>query len=232
MTRIVSAAVRLGYRVARGSSLPDDLPPEVILEVARQRAPEFARGQLHRRRYRESGKFHFRGPRTVVRNPHLLSVGEGVVFGSDVLVDSFSRAGIRLHSNVTVARGAVLLGSGVITQKGEGIEIGAHSAVGMNNVIWGQGGVRIGQDCLLGPNVTLVSENHGTAREQLIREQPSLRGGIEIGDDCWLGNNVTVVAGVSIGSGTVIGAGSVVTRAIPPYSVAVGIPARVVGERG
>jgi acetyltransferase-like isoleucine patch superfamily enzyme len=49
-----------------------------------------------------------------------------------------------------------------------------------------------------------------------------------IGDDCWIGANVTLLAGVTIGSGCSIGAGSVVKRDIPPYSIAVGSPARVI----
>ena len=51
---------------------------------------------------------------------------------------------------------------------------------------------------------------------------------VMIGDGTWLGHNVTVTAGVSIGRGAVIAAGAVVTRDVPPYSLAVGIPARVV----
>lgn len=54
---------------------------------------------------------------------------------------------------------------------------------------------------------------------------------IEIGDDCWLGINVVVAPGVVIGRGCVIGANSVVTRNLPPYSVAVGAPARVIRQR-
>ena len=53
---------------------------------------------------------------------------------------------------------------------------------------------------------------------------------IEIGDNCWLASNVTVCGGVKIGEGCVIGAGSVVTRDIPPNSLAAGVPCRVIRE--
>ena len=56
-------------------------------------------------------------------------------------------------------------------------------------------------------------------------------GGIIIEDDCWLGSHVTVTKGVRIGKGSVIGANSVVTKDIPPYSVAVGTPAKVIKKR-
>ncbi|MBD2113713.1 acyltransferase [Nodosilinea sp. FACHB-141] len=64
-----------------------------------------------------------------------------------------------------------------------------------------------------------------------IHSQPLTTVGITIEDDCWLGTGVKVLDGVTIGTGSVIGAGAVVSRDIPPYSVAVGIPARVIKSR-
>ncbi|PSN10551.1 hypothetical protein C7293_27655 [filamentous cyanobacterium CCT1] len=61
-----------------------------------------------------------------------------------------------------------------------------------------------------------------------INSQPLTAVGITIEDDCWLGTGVRVLDGVTIGRGSVIGAGAVVSRDIPPYSVAVGVPARVI----
>nr|UDH00760.1 acyltransferase [Rhodococcus opacus PD630] len=102
----------------------------------------------------------------------------------------------------------------------------------MYNTVWGQGGVVIGRDCLLGPNVVIVSENHVYSDEDMpIRFQGEQRLPVAVGDDCWLGAGVVVVAGVTIGDGSVVGAGSVVTGDLPPGSVAVGSPARIVGSR-
>jgi acetyltransferase-like isoleucine patch superfamily enzyme len=64
-----------------------------------------------------------------------------------------------------------------------------------------------------------------------IRLQESIPGKIVIEDDCWIGANVTITRDVTIGRGSVIGANSVVTRDIPEYSVAVGVPARVIRNR-
>jgi galactoside O-acetyltransferase len=64
-----------------------------------------------------------------------------------------------------------------------------------------------------------------------IREQGITAQGIVIEDDVWLGAGVTVVDGVTIGRGSIIGAGAVVTTDIPPYSIAVGIPAKPVKDR-
>lgn len=86
--------------------------------------------------------------------------------------------------------------------------------------------VTVGDRVLFGPNVSLITATHD------VDVQPR-RDGIEyaapivIGNDCWLGAGVQVMPGVTIGNGCTIGANSVVTKDIPPYSVAVGIPARV-----
>ena len=120
----------------------------------------------------------------------------------------------------------------MIANPGTGVVIGAGTAVGMYNTVWGQGGVVIGRDCLLGPNVVIVSENHVYSDEDMpIRFQGEQRLPVAVGDDCWLGAGVVVVAGVTIGDGSVVGAGSVVTGDLPPGSVAVGSPARIVGSR-
>jgi acetyltransferase-like isoleucine patch superfamily enzyme len=79
----------------------------------------------------------------------------------------------------------------------------------------------------------LICGNHTFVRRDLpIRSQPTEELPITIGDDVWLGASAIVLGGVSIGEGSVVGAGSVVTQDLPPYSIARGVPARVVGVRG
>lgn len=80
---------------------------------------------------------------------------------------------------------------------------------------------------MFGPGINILSATHQT-------DVQSRRDGVEfalpvvIGDDCWIGGNVSILPGVTIGNGCTIGAGSVVTKSIPAYSVAVGSPARVI----
>ncbi|THW10694.1 hypothetical protein D6D24_07742 [Aureobasidium pullulans] len=87
--------------------------------------------------------------------------------------------------------------------------------------------VEIGDRVMFGPNVSILSATHQT-------DIQSRRDGVEfalpvfIGDDCWIGGNVSILPGVTIGNGCTIGAGSVVTKSIPAFSVAVGSPARVI----
>ena len=80
---------------------------------------------------------------------------------------------------------------------------------------------------------SISSWRHGGYVDWLTaQQQAESRLGIVIEDDVWVGAGVRVMDGVRIGRGSVIGAGAVVTKSIPPNSVAVGMPARVVGQRG
>jgi len=112
------------------------------------------------------------------------------------------------------------------------ISLGQNCFIGEFNVIRGQGGVTIGNNVYTGPMVRVVAVNHVYSDPNTpIREQGITAEGIVIEDDVWLGAGVTVVDGVTIGRGSVIGAGAVVTSDIPPYSIAVGTPAKAVKNR-
>ena len=114
---------------------------------------------------------------------------------------------------------------------GEHISIGARTFVNYNLTALDVAPITIGEDCLLGPNVQLLTPTHPIdprpRRDKLEAARP-----ITIGDNVWLGGGVIVCPGVTIGDNSVVGAGSVVTRDIPANVVAVGNPARVLREIG
>ena len=94
------------------------------------------------------------------------------------------------------------------------------------------GKIRIGDNVIIGPMCILRAADHIFTHKNIpIRDQQSVPGVITIEDDVWLGGGVIVLKDVTIGRSSVIGAGSVVTRDIPPFSVAVGNPARVIRNR-
>lgn len=112
------------------------------------------------------------------------------------------------------------------------IEIGEGTYIGSYTIIAGNGAVKIGKDCLIASHSSIYANNHNFADvTRKIKEQGVTCKGIIIEDDCWLGDGVKVLDGVTIGQGSVIGAGAVVTKDIPPYSVAVGVPAKVISQR-
>ena len=89
--------------------------------------------------------------------------------------------------------------------------------------------IRIGDDVQIGPNVQLLTPTHPVDPD-LRRAKWEAAEPITIGDNVWLGGGVIVCPGVTIGADTVVGAGAVVTRDLPPRVVAVGNPARVIRE--
>lgn len=94
-------------------------------------------------------------------------------------------------------------------------------------VILDCGLVTIGDRVMFGPFVSIYAATHET-EVQSRRDNIEFAREVTIGDDCWIGGNVVILLGVVIGNGCTIGAGSVVTKSVPDYSVAIGSPAKVV----
>jgi len=116
------------------------------------------------------------------------------------------------------------------------ITIGNHCTIRENCHITAINSIHIGDNLLTGTNVLITDNSHGKATHEQMALPPTQRplyskGPVVIGNNVWLGNNVCVMPGVTIGDGAIIGANSVVTHDIPAYSVAAGIPARVVKQR-
>lgn len=134
---------------------------------------------------------------------------------------------IVLHEGVTLDRGV-----DIKTHADGHIEIGKYTYISPYSCLAGPN-ITIGESCLIASHVSIYANNRNYADPtRFIGEQGMRTEGVVIEDDCWLGTGVKVLDGVTIGRGSVIGAGAVVTHDIPPYSVAVGVPARVVAQRG
>jgi len=112
------------------------------------------------------------------------------------------------------------------------VTIGAKTVIGGGTTINSYLDVSIGEGVLIADDVHITDFDHRTGRlDAPIKDQGIVTAPVRIGDDVWLGRGVTVLRGVDIGRGSVIGAHAVVTRDVPPYSVAVGVPARIVRSR-
>jgi acetyltransferase-like isoleucine patch superfamily enzyme len=137
---------------------------------------------------------------------------------------------IEIGAETQIALGVLLQGN---------VRIGHHSSVQAYGNLVGYGGpeetqgrLTIGDNVRIASHAVMIAGDHRFDRiDALIREQGHRLAPITIEDDVWIGSHVVIVAGVTIGHGSVIGAGSVVTRDVPPYSVAVGAPAKVIKDR-
>ena len=101
--------------------------------------------------------------------------------------------------------------------------------VGYNCTFFGTHTLRIGQDTILAGGCMVTTENHGIDPESKVpyHAQPLTSAPVSIGSGCWLGQNVCVLPGVRIGNKCIIGANAVVNKDIPDYSIAAGVPAKV-----
>ncbi len=114
---------------------------------------------------------------------------------------------------------------GETIQVGKGLRIGRDVFINSGCAFQDQGGITIGDRCLIGHSAVITTLNHDM--------DPARRGDIHpapvvLGDDVWLGANVTMLPGVTIGDGAVVGAASTVTKDVPAGAVVVGSPARQV----
>jgi acetyltransferase-like isoleucine patch superfamily enzyme len=145
----------------------------------------------------------------------------------------YNYAHVKPRRRLTMGPGAAIAPN-VSLRNAERIFIGSGTKVGERAYLWAgdtQGRITIGKDCKFGPEVFVTASDYGLQPDQGMFEQPRNERDIVIGDGVWLGARVFVGAGVTVGDGCVVSAGSVVTRDLPPYSIAVGIPARVVRRR-
>lgn len=176
----------------------------------------------------------------------LASVGRKVFIktGVDFIGARKIRLGhnVRLDRNVRIrcADGQVIIGDNVRVDQGaeiycyddknfvisNGVKVGSYCRLS------GHGALFIGENCLLGPHVSVFTSNHVFEDPSIpICQQGFTAEGIVVEADCWLGAGVKVMDGIRIGKGCVIGAGAVVTKSLPPYSIALGIPARIIKSR-
>ncbi|MDD5448572.1 MAG: acyltransferase [Actinomycetota bacterium] len=147
----------------------------------------------------------------IPRDIEILGNDDGkIIIGDDVSIDSCAR----FH----VANQATL-------------QIGNKVGVGAYDFLDAFDDLTIGENTMLGPFLHVICADHGVKRDIPMREQRGTYAPISIGKDCWIGSEVVVLKGVTIGDGAVVGAGSVVTKDIPEYCIAAGVPARVLKER-
>ncbi len=152
-------------------------------------------------------------------------IGSNVVIEKGVLV--FHPETIELGDNIYIGHGAILKG-----YYQNSMVIGDNTWIGQNCFFHSAGNIKIGNNVGIAPYVKILTSLH---KEQGV-EVPILHselvfGAVTIEDDCDIGIGTIILPGVSIGKGTQIGAGSVVTKSIPEYSVAFGVPAEVVRSR-
>jgi maltose O-acetyltransferase len=118
--------------------------------------------------------------------------------------------------------------------KGSGFSIGNNSGIGKRAYLASQSshGIQIGNDVMMGPDVIILTSQHKHDDINVpMTKQGYYSKQVIIEDDVWIGTRVIILPGVKIGKGSIVGAGAVVTKDVPPYAIVGGVPAKVIKSR-
>ncbi|MGK6353291.1 acyltransferase [Parapedobacter sp. DT-150] len=165
-------------------------------------------------------------PRLWVRllyNPFVHKRGSASIIRRSTRMDVFPYNDFRIGSQ------SVIEDFATVNNAVGAVVVGNNTIVGLGCVIIGP--VQIGNNVMIAQNIVISGLNHGYEDVHTPpSQQKETRAEIIISDDVWIGANSVITAGVTLGKHTIIGAGSVVTKDIPPFSVAVGNPAKVIKQ--
>jgi acetyltransferase-like isoleucine patch superfamily enzyme len=175
----------------------------------------------------------FIGKNVAIRYPGNFFVGRDTIIEDGAEINCLSEAGIRLGDRVSIGKYAIIRPSNIYGGPiGAGLVMGNHSNIGPYNYIGCSGKITIGNNVMLGPRVSIYAENHVFDNPNItIKEQGVQKMDVIIEDDCWVASNAVITAGVTIGKGSVVAAGAVVTESVAPFSVVGGIPAKLIKSR-
>lgn len=171
----------------------------------------------------------FIGANTKILNRSNISFGKSVTIGSYCEIDGYASEKVILGDCVKIGSYSKLLSTSHFSKYGKGLIMGSNSAIGDFTHFGAPGGIKIGNDVIMGSYISFHSENHNFLdTSKLIREQGVSSKGIVLGNNIWVGAKVTFLDGCEVGDNSVVAAGAVVTGKFPNNSIIGGVPARVI----
>lgn len=226
MSKVISKIKHANYKV--DSNITDS----VMLGIIFEKMMMLIRGLKHKLFIKKSKGLLFVGKRVQLKCRRKMIFKGTAILEDGVKIDALSKGGIEVGEGFSLGRNSIIECTGVIRELGEKLTIGKNVGIAANAFISMRGPVEIGDDTIFGPNVAIHAENHNFDDiNKPIRLQGATRKGIKIGKDCWIGSGVKILDGVTIGDGCIIAAGAVVNKNIPDYSIAGGVPAKVIKNR-
>lgn len=163
-----------------------------------------------------------------------VGVLDKIKIGNNVQIERFATFECHDESSVIeVGDGTIVKSFAMLSaQPGGNIRIGDNCSINPYCVLYGHGGLTIGNNVRIATHTVIIPANHVFSDKNIpIKDQGLTKVGIVIGDDVWVGAGVRILDGCRIGRGAIIGAGAVVTKDVQPYSVVVGVPAKMVAHR-
>ena len=226
MSKLISKIKHADYQIDK--NITDSTMISIILE----KTAMLIRGLFNKIFIKKTKGLLFIGKRTKLKCKRKMVFHGTALIEDGVKIDALSKGGIEIGENFSIGRNSIIECTGVIRELGEKLTIGKNVGIAANAFISMRGPIEIGDDTIFGPNVAIHAENHNFDKiDTPIRMQGATRKGVKIGKDCWIGSGVIILDGVTIGDGSIIAAGAVVNKDIPEYSIAAGVPAKVIKSR-
>lgn len=189
-----------------------------------------ARIQYYKSKLKHMGENVRIGTGVKLVNPEYISFGDDVTIMDDVTIIARGEGGVEIGDGTKLCQRVYL--DTEIRDSGY-IKIGKRVYIGTGTTLFGHKGLEIGDFTLMAQNITLTPYSHIFDNpNEIIRAQGGNSEKVTIGKDCYIGMGVTIMYSGDIGDGSVVGSGALVVKPIPPYSVAVGVPAKPIKKRG
>lgn len=191
----------------------------------------FLRGKIYPLLFKQVGRGVVFGSNLVIRHPKKIVIGKNVIIDDNVLLDAkgSEESSITIRDEVFIGRNSIL------SCKGGKIFLDDRANIGFNCEIFSSNSIHIGKDNLIAAYTYIVGGgNYKLDRTDIpINQQPDFegKGGVITGDDVWLAAHVVLLDGSKVGKGSVVAAGAVVSGEVPQYSIAGGVPAKILKSR-
>ena len=182
---------------------------------------KFIRGLLKRPFLKKASGLFLVGKHVQITHGKHILCGKNVKFEDYSEIHGLCHDGLVFGNNVTIGRGVMIRPSSYYGgDLGCGLMMGNNSSIGPHAYVGCSGKIVIGDNVMFGPKCSLFAENHNFSDGgKTIKEQGVNQKGIIVEDDCWIGSNVIILDGVTIGKGSVIAAGTLVTKNVPAGSL-------------
>lgn len=226
INKVISKIKKEPYKI------DDEIRYTTLVTIIIDKVLMIIRGIRHKLLFKEAKGILFVGKRVKIREHKKIRIKGSATIEDGCSINALSKKGITVGNNFSLGRNSIIECTGVIRELGEELIIGENVGIAANAFIAMRGKVSIGDNTILGPNVSIHAENHNFEDiNKPIRSQGATRRGVVIGKDCWIGSKAVILDGVNIGNHVIVAAGAVVNKDVPDYAIVGGVPAKIIKMR-
>jgi acetyltransferase-like isoleucine patch superfamily enzyme len=161
-----------------------------------------------------------------------ISTDKNITLNGYSFIASSAHLDVKLGGTIYIDKNTEVMEGVLIQTYGGHIKIGSNCSINPYTIIYGHGNTTIGNNVLIAGGCMIIPSNHNFESIEInINAQGNTSHGIVIEDNVWIGHGCSILDKVKIGHGSIIAAGSVVKKTVPPLSVAGGVPAKIIRMR-